>query len=176
MKKQALILLASLAIASSLYLTGCISPKTVAPAVPPQPATTNETTGAITPAVPGAPAQVLYVVSPKLAQISSNEAAIYQQYAPIAGAVYPPAQPILTVANEVFGGIMALLTSVSVLYARKKNKQAVTASDVAKTVIQGVEAAGAAAATIKQSIAKTAIANGNADHVENAVNAVTGHA
>ncbi len=57
-----------------------------------------------------------------------------------------------------------------------KNNQAVTASDVAKTVIQGVEAAGTAAAAIKQSIAKTAIANGNADHVENAVNAVTGHA
>jgi len=45
---------------------------------------------------------------------------------------------------------------------------------VATTMAQGVEAAGQAAAAIKQSIAKTAIANGTADAVESVVNKVTG--
>ncbi len=180
MKKYSLILLTALIISACLYLTGCISTQKI-PAVPAQPASTNAVTGAITPPAPAVPEKVLYVVSPKLASVSSNEAAIYGQYAPIAGAVYPPATPILTVAQGIFGSVMSAITGVSVLMVRRKNKEKLsiakdldTANGVAKSIIQGVESAGAAAAEVKKVIASASLANGNADHVEKAVNAITG--
>ncbi len=179
MKKYTLTIL-SLAAVVALLLSGCVSTQKI-PAVPAQPASTNSTTGAITPPTPAVPEHVLYVVSPKLASVSSNEAALYGQYAPIAGAVYPPAAPILTVAQGIFGSVMSAITGVSVLMVRRKNKENLsiakdldTANGVAKSIIQGVESAGAAAAEVKKVIASASLANGNADHVEKAVNAITG--
>ena len=170
----------SLTAVVAILLSGCMSTQKT-PAVPAQPSSTNSATGVITPPVPAVPEQVLYVVSPKLAYVSSNEAALYGQYAPIVGAVYPPAQPILTAAQGIFGAVMSVITGVSVLMVRRKNKEKLsiakdldTANGVAKSIIQGVESAGAAAAEVKKVIANAALKNGNADHVETAVNAVTG--
>ena len=160
MKPQTIVLLI-LSIIAACLVGGCISPRTVSAA---QPAFTNAVTGVVTPAVP---AQVVYVPDTRIAALVSNESALYNQYAPIASTIAPTAAPFITLGQSIFGGIMSIVTGISLLRARR-------ATGVAKTIIQGVESAGPAAAPVKQSIATAALANGNADHVENAVNAIVG--
>lgn len=132
---------------------GCATP-TVTPA---QPAITNAVTGVVTLPVP---ASTNYAPNATVGQIVATGTAV--------SAVLP--QPY----GGLVTGLLALLTLGASTVAAYKNKQLNTVQAVQNTIIQGVEAAGTVAAAVKQSIAKTAAANGTADAVETAVNNITG--
>jgi hypothetical protein len=156
MKKTRFCCLASLVLAITLGVIGCATPQTISPPLPPM---TNAVTGIVTPAVAAVVTNVPNVTYTKIAADGNA----------IAPLIPAPFGDVLTALLGV-GSVLATIL------ARKANGQLNTVQGVANSIIQGVESAGTAAAAVKQAVAKTAMANGNADAVETAVNAVTGSA
>lgn len=145
-----------ISLAAGFLFIGCTTQQPLTPAVPAQ---TNAVTGIVTPAIP---ATFTNVPNTTVMKIVAEGDAI----APVVPAPY----------NGILTSVLALLAFGATTVATIKNKQLNTASAVATTMTQGIETLGTAAAAVKQSIAKTAVANGNADAVESKVNAVTGSA
>lgn len=69
----------------------------------------------------------------------------------------------------ISAGAAAILGAAKTVAASKNKKTANQWEDVATTIIQGVEAAGEGAASVKQSIASRAQSDGNAALVDSAV-------
>jgi len=150
--------------ALGIWANGCATPQIISTPTPvvsaPQ---TNPITGAITPPVTNYVVTLTtnYVPNATVTSVTT----LASQAVPFVPAPY----------GEILAGLLAVATTVSTYIAAKKNGQANTANSVASTIIQGVESAGTAAATVKQSVAKMAAANGTSDLVETAVNALTGN-
>ena len=147
-------------IVSIICFAGCAAQVAVSPG---QPATTNSVTGVVTPAIP---AIYTNIPNPIVTQVASYGTAAL----PFVPAPY----------NGILGGVLTLLTLAAGGIAAYKNKQLNTTNAkfnttnaIVSTIVAGVEAAGEAATAVKQSIAKTAIQNGNADDVHEAVQNLT---
>lgn len=138
-----------ISIIASVYVSGCATRVTLVPA---QPATTNEVTGVVTPAVPG-----IYTNIPN--QTVTSSVGYGTQALPFIPQPY----------NGIVGGVLTLLALGAGAAAAYKNKQLNTANAVVATVVTGVEAAGSIAAAVKQAISKQALADGTADAVHAAV-------
>jgi hypothetical protein len=136
-------------------IAGCASPIVT----PGAPASTNAITGQV---IPATQTVTNYVPNTTV----TTGVAYAQTVAPLVPAPW----------GEALAAILAITTAVASGIAAKKNGQLNTANAVASTIIQGVESAGTAAVTVKQSVAKQAMANGTANQVEAAVNALTGSA
>ena len=148
------------ALVAAALIAGCATPN-VTPAQPAQPAVTNATTGVVTPPVAAVPAVTNgYSTNAQLTAAAPTVSAI-------AGVIPSP-------YGNLLNGLFTLVMFGAGAIAAYKNKQLQTVQAVQDTIIQGVEAAGSVAAAVKQSVAKTAAANGTADAVEAAVNKVTG--
>ncbi len=149
-----------LVIAALVILAGCATKQIVTPAVPYQPAITNVVTGAVTPEVATVREVIAYVPNATVAKIAATGA----QVAPLVPAPW----------GDVLAGLLGLSTVIIGIIARQKNGQLKTTQEVTKAIIQGVESAGSAAATVKMAIATVSKANGVADAVEAHVNDVVG--
>jgi hypothetical protein len=152
-------LAASCIAAALVILAGCATP-VVTPGTPAQPAVTNAITGVVTPPVAAAPATTNYIPNATVTEVVSAGQGV--------STALP--QPYGTALSAILG----LVALAAGYVAQKKNGQLSTANQVTTAIIQGVEAAGTAAAAVKASVATVSKANGVSDAVEAAVNQVTG--
>ena len=153
MKKLTPYLIGSFATVAIIAAVSCATPVTLTPATP---ASTNSVTGEVTPAKPA--------ITTNLPNATvTNIAATGHQIAPL----------LPTPSGTLLDGLLLLMTVGAGAVAKYKNSQLNTVQAVQDTIIEGVEAAGPVAATVKQMIAKTALANGVADPLHAAVQAVS---
>lgn len=71
--------------------------------------------------------------------------------------------------GTIIGGAGILLGTVASAYAASQNNKAKSATAVSQSIIEGVESLGTAAAPVKVAVANAALANGNADKVNDLV-------
>lgn len=125
--------IASLLICAA-FITGCVSknPSSVStsPVVTSSPSpvigappilTTNEVTQT----------NYVYSVSPSLASTSSNIQANAAVVGAVVSTLYPPAAPVVPLAQDILTGILGLIAAGSGWYANKKNNDAKTQSQAA---------------------------------------------
>lgn len=138
-----------------VLICSCSTLKTLVAAQPARPAVTNAD-GTITLAVPAVAAVTTNVPNETVGKIVSYGNSVVVPFIPAPW-------------NSVAGGVLALLGLGAGAVAGIKNKQLNTSQAVVATVVQGVEAAGTLAASVKAAIAKKALSNGTADAVHAAV-------
>jgi hypothetical protein len=147
-------------IAASAIMCSCATPQTN----PGSPAITNAVTGVVTPAIPPS---TTYVPNQTVGQVATVGNGV-------AAALPPPWGAVLTGALALLTAATSTIAVVKNSNLRKTADQLATAQAVHDTIIQGIEAAGAAADAVKQAVAKKALDNGTSDAVDAAVTKITG--
>ena len=110
-----------------------------------------------------------YTVSPTLATVSSNVQGAVATYAPLVTTLYPPAAPVVPLAQDVLAGVFGLIAVVSGWIAKKKNDDANTQSQVAAAAVNHIVTTNPASLTAL--VANTTDATGTVTPVTTALQA-----
>lgn len=124
--------------AIGIFAAGCVTPRTATVTVPvvnPVTLQTNLVTEVVT----------NYVPSPTLTTISNEVTAGIATAGTLASVYYPPAAPVVPIAQDIATGLFGLFGIISAWYAAKKNTQAANSQAAVAALAQHVVNTGAQA-------------------------------